>query len=170
MILMAIIPTRYEDTANNNIVFDSSKFDFSYDDDTFPADAASDFEDVLMEIGAAFNVTRETTATDGTGKVTAVSDSDFRIFAIISDITKKDRQVHDMGLAVPGNRVLYLKPTYTITSGGIDTDYTVKEGDIFTDRNGYEWRVIKIVHEPYISGTQIYKKAVVQSIGMEGSP
>ena len=124
----------------------------------------------MLEIGAGFSVTRQTTTEDTTGKTTAVSDSSFNIYAYIVDITKKDRQVHEMGLAVPGNRILYLKPVYTITSAGVDTEYVVKEGDIFTDRNDYSWKVITIIHEPYISGTQIYKKVVVQNIGLAGSP
>ena len=170
---MAIVLTQYENVSNTstgNIQFDVSKFDYSYDGDTFPTDAASDFDNMLKEIANAFTVTRQTDTTDGMGNVTAVSDSTFSIYAYITDITKKDRQIHDMGLAVPGNRALYLKPTYPITSGGVSTDYVVKEGDIFLDRNSYKWKVIKIIHEPYIEQTQIYSKCVVQSIGMEGSP
>jgi len=60
--------------------------------------------------------------------------------------------------------------SHQITSGGVETDYVVKEGDIFVDRNSYKWKVIKIVHEPYIEQTHIYTKVVVQSIGTEGSP
>ena len=166
---MTLVITKYDDAINNNVTFDYSKFDYAFNGDTFPADAATDLDNVLFEIGAGFSVTRQTTTEDATGKTTAISDSEFNIYAYITDITKKDRQVHEMGLAVPGNRILYLKPVYTITSAGVDTEYIVKEGDIFTDRNGYSWKVITIIHEPYINGTQIYKKAVVQSIGMEGS-
>jgi len=129
---MAIIPTQYENVSNTssgNIQFDVSQFDYSDDGDTFPADAATDFDNMLKEIADVFNVTRQTDTTDGMGKVTAVSDSSFVIYAYITDITKKDRQIHDMGLAVPGNRML--------------TDYVVKEGDIFIDRNSYKWKVIK---------------------------
>lgn len=166
---MTLILTKYDDAENNNVTFDYSKFDHSFDDDTFPADCATDFDDVLLEIGAGFNVTRQATTEDATGKTITVSDSYFSIYAYITDITKKDRQVHDMGLAVPGNRILYLKPIYTLTSAGVDTEYVVKEGDIFTDRDSHDWRVITIIHEPYVSGTQIYKKCVIQSLGMEGS-
>ena len=166
---MTLIITKYEDTDNNNVRFDYSKFDYFFDDDTFPADSATDFDNVLLEIGAGFNVTRQTTTEDATGKTISILPSTFNIYAYITDINKKDRQVHEMGLAVPGNRILYLKPTYKTTSAGVDTEYVVKEGDIFTDRNGYDWKVINIIHEPYISGTQIYKKCVVKSIGLEGS-
>ncbi len=166
---MGLIITKYEDTANNNIVFDSSKFDYSYDDDPFPADTATDFENIILEQGDGFNVIRQTDTKDSMGSISDVSEATFRIFAYISDISKKDRMVHDMGLAVPGNRIMYVKPEYIITSGGVETTNTVKEGDILIDRNAYKWRIIKIIQEPYINGTQIYKKAVVQSIGLEGS-
>lgn len=169
---MAFVKTQYENvpTSTGNIQFDVSKFDYSYDGDSFPSDAATDFDNMLKEIANYFTVTRQTDTTDGSGKVTAVSDSTFNIYAYITDITKKDRQIHDLGLAVPGNRVLYLKPSYPITSAGVATEYVVKEGDIFIDRNSYKWKVVKIVHEPYIEQEQIYTKAVVQSIGLVGSP
>lgn len=149
--------------------FDVDAFDYSRDSDSFPGEAATDFENVLLEVGEIFQVIRQTTTVDGMGVVSAVSESEFRIYAYIQDISKKDRMVHEMGLAVPGNRILYLKPSYTITSAGVGTEYIVKEGDIFIDRNSYKWRVIKIFQEPYIGSEQVYKKAVVRSIGLEGS-
>lgn len=167
---MGIVFTKYEDSANNNIIFDSSKFDFGFDIDPFPADTATDFDDILLEQGDVFSVIRQTTTRDSMGTVSDISEDSFRIYAWITDISKKDRMIHDMGLAVPGNRTVYLKPVYSIVSGGVSTDYTVKEGDIFVDRNNYQWRVVKIIHEPHINDTEIYKKAVVQSIGLEGSP
>ena len=166
---MGIVFTKYEDTDNNNIVFDSSKFDYSYDSDPFPADTATDFENIILEQGDIFFVTRPTTTKDSMGTVSDISDTDFRIFAYISDISKKDRMVHDMGLAVPGNRIMYVKPEYSIISAGVAITNEVREGDILKDRNDEKWRVIKIIQEPYINGTQIYKKSVVQSIGLKGS-
>lgn len=169
---MGLVITKYEDvadTSSGNIQFDVSKFDYYMDSDTFPTDATQDFVDCLLEIGDVFSVTRQITTVDASGKITAVSESDFRIVAFITDISKKDRQIHDMGLAVTGNRVLYLKPVSIITSGGVETEYVVKEDDIFTDRNDNKWRVIKIIHEPYVADDQVYKKAVVQSIDLQGS-
>ena len=166
---MGLIITLYEDSANNNIVFDTSKFDYRYDDDPFPADTATDFKNIILEQGDVFFVIRQTDTTDGMGTISDISDEEFRIYAYISDISKKDRMVHDMGLAVPGNRIMYVKPEYTTTSAGVDTTNEVREGDILKDRDSEKWRVIKIVQEPYINGTQIYKKCVVQSIGLKGS-
>ena len=82
---------------------------------TVEDDMATDFENIILENGEVFNIIRQITTTDGMGTVSDVSESSFRIFAWITDITKKDRQVHEMGLAIAGNRSIYLKPTYTIT-------------------------------------------------------
>lgn len=160
---MSIIPTRYEDEANNNIKFDSSKFDYSYsDDDAFPSDTQDDFSDIIAEAGGTFNVIRQTTTEDGQGTIKGVSESSFEISGYMMDIEKKDRQIHSMGLAIPGNRIVYLKPTYN------DSD-VVKEGDILIDRDSHKWRIVAILSEPYMTSTQIYKKAIVKSIGLEGS-
>jgi len=86
------------------------------------------------------------------------------------DISKKDRKVQDMGLAVPGNRIIYLKASYDMVSGGIVTDtYVVKEGDVLIDREKKEWRIIKILTEPNYNDEEIYKKAIVKNISLEGS-
>ena len=167
---MALVITRYDDLENNNVVFDSSKFDLYYDDDPFPTDTATDFDNILLEQGGIFQVITQTTTTDGMGAVTNVSETSFNIHAWVTDINKKERMIHEMGLAVPGNRVIYLKPNYPIVSGGVTNDYIVKEGDVFIDRNGYRLRFVKIIEEPYINATPIYQKCVIKNIGLKGSP
>ncbi len=137
---------------------------------TFASDAATDFNDIILENGDVFFVIRQTTTKDGMGTISDVSEDSFRITGYIMDISKKDYMVHDMGLAVPGNRIMYANPADSITSGGVEISNEVKEGDILKDRNNYKWRIIKILHEPYLTETQVYKKCVVQSIGLEGSP
>ena len=157
---MGLIITKYETTTD--IVFDTSKFDYSYDDDPFPTDSQTDFSDIIDETGGTFSVIRQTTTTDGMGTVSDVSEASFSITGYLMDIDKKDRQVHDMGLATPGHRILYVKPVYNSSD-------IVKEEEVLIDRNSYKWRLIKILQEPYFNATQIYKKCVVQSIGLEGS-
>jgi len=107
------------------------------------------------------------------GEVTDISKETFRIYACIQDITKKDRQIHSMGLAVAGNRKMYIKPSYAITSAGIDTTYVVKEGDILVDSrdatSSNRWKVVSILREPHLPDQDIYRIAIVKSIGLEGS-
>ena len=159
---MGVVITKYEDPANTNVQFDVSKFDYDYDSDTFPTDAQTDFESIITEAGGNFDVLTEVDVTDGMGRITSITQNTFSITGWITDISKKDLKIHSMGLAVPGNRVIYLKYEYN----GSDV---VKEGHILVDRKGYHWRIVKIIHEPFLNTTEVYKKAVVQSIGLEGS-
>lgn len=171
---MGIIITRYETTTD--IVFDVSKFDYRYDDDTFPVDAADDFEAIILEHGDIYYITRQTTEKDSMGHVTDITSTSLRIFGMFQDITIKDRKIHDMGLAVPGNRKFYFKPTYTITSGGISVNHEIKEGDIITDSKLYagagntgQFRVVKILRQWYEPNKEIYRTAIVQNINLDGT-
>jgi len=166
---MGLVITKYEDSINNNVVFDISKFDYSYDGDTFPADAATDFDNVLLEMGDIYNVLRPSDTDDAMGDISATANSSFRIYAIKLGLTKKDRLIHNIGIAVTGLMKVYVKPVYTLTSAGVDTEYVVKEGDIFVDKNSKKWRMVKILHEPEIEQEEIYKKFLVQSINLGGS-
>lgn len=166
--------TKYE--TSTDIVFDTSKFDCSYDADTFPTDAATDFDNILLEHGDIYYITRQTTEEDSMGHVTDVSSSSFRVYGIIQDITIKDRKVHDMGLAVPGNRKFYFKPTYMITSAGVEINNEVKEGDILTDSKLYtgkgdtgQFRVVKILRQWYEPSEEIFRTAIVQNINLDGT-
>ena len=138
---MGIVFTKYEDSANNNIIFDSSKFDYDTDGDTFPVDSQDDFDGILLENGDVFYIVRETDTVDSMGIVENINSEELRIYAIIQDISKKDRKIQEMGLAVPGSRKMFVKHQYTITSGGVDTTYVVKEGDVLKDRNDKYWRI-----------------------------
>ena len=167
---MGIVFTKYGAGKNGGeIQFDVDSFDYMYDDDTFDQDVLTDFDNILLEHGDVFTVVKQSETRDGQGTISAISETEKRIYAYITDISKRDRAVHEMGLAVSGNRTMYVKPVYTITSGGVSEVYEVFEGDILKDRNSEKWRVIKIVHEPYMQDTKIYKKCVVQNIGLQGS-
>lgn len=159
---MGLIITRYESAANGNIKFDSSKFDYIYDSDPFPEDSQTDFDNIIDEVGSTYSILTEVITIGSMGSVTNITQSEFSITAYIMDITKKDRQIHEMGLAVPGNRTIYFKTEYADSN-------VVKEDDILVDTASKQWRIVKILDEPYISATQIYKKAVVKSINLEGS-
>ena len=129
-----------------------------------------DLNNLLLENGDIFFIETSNDALDSMGKVVTVTSSQFTIYGYLMDISKKDRKVHDMGLAVPGNRMIYLKAEYTKTSGGIVTDtYVVKEGDVLIDREKKEWRIIKIHTEPNYNDAEIYKKAIIKNISLEGS-
>jgi len=136
-----------------------------------------DVEAILKENGDIYYVTRQTTTEDGLGRVDDVSEADFRIFGMIQDITIKDRQIQEMGLAVPGNRKIFLMPDYSITSAGVSvTTNEVKEGDILTDDKLYtgagntgQFRIVKILRQWEETDEEIYRTAIIQSINLDGS-
>jgi hypothetical protein len=123
--------------------------------------AVADFGAFITLYGQSVVVTRNTPTLDSMGTVSAITAATFTITAMFQDISAKDWMIHDMGLAVSGNRKLYMKSD---NSGN-----EVKEGDIVTDINSVQWRVIKIVKQPNVASTEVYKSCVVQSINLEGS-
>lgn len=175
--IMGIHFTRYGDGVNGGeIVFGVDKFGYSYTDDIFPSDAANDFDNIILEHGDVYNLIRQTTSNDGMGHVTEVSETSYRIYGMFQDITIKDRQIHEMGLAVSGNRKFYMKPSYQEVSGGVATTYEIKEGDIITDSHLYTgagntgaFRVVKILNQWWQPDQEVYRIAIVQSINLDGS-
>ena len=136
---------------------------------TFEDDILSDFAEILSNHGDGFTVRTHTDTMDSMGRVLDTVESSFLIVAWITDITKRDRKVHDLGVAVAGSRIVYFKHEYSTASGGVADTHMVKEGDIFVDRNSNTWRVTSILKEPFFSEQEIYKKAIVKNITLEGS-
>jgi GTPase len=170
---MGIIETKYE--TSSDIVFNVSKFDFRYDSDTFPQDVEDDMNEILLANGDIYYIQRQATSEDSMGNVTDVTHTSYRIYGMFQDITIKDRQIHEMGLAVPGNRKFYMLPEYSVTSGGVTTMHEVKEGDIITDTKLYagtgttgQFRVVKIIKQWYLPSNETYRIAIVQSINLDG--
>ena len=171
---MGIQITRYEESPD--IAFDVSRFDYSYDDATFPATVNADVKAILLENGDFYYITRETTEEDSMGNVTDIDPTDLRIFGMFQDIGIKDRKIHAMGLAVSGNRKFYYLPSYEITSGGITTTHEIKEDDILTDAKLYtgrgstgQFRVVKILKQWWLLGTEAFRVAIVKSINLDGT-
>ena len=173
---MSIIPTKYGDTENGNIVFGVSKFGYSYGEDSFPSDAELDFTSIISEHGDAYDVLQPVDVEDSMGRVISTTNTYFRATGMFQDIGIKDRKIHEMGLAVPGNRKFYFETSYTLTSGGVTTTYELKEGDIVTDSHLYEgkgntgqWRVVKVLTQWWEPGTEVYRLAILKNINLDGS-
>ena len=62
-----------------------------------------DIQGIIVDHGAEVTLIRQTETVDSMGSVTSISEEEYNIWALIQDITKKDRQIHEMGLAIPGN-------------------------------------------------------------------
>lgn len=125
--------------------------------------ALADFNAFMDKYGSTFTVTRLTETTDSMGTVSSISESEFSVIGVIQDISHKDRMVHNMGLAVPGNRKFFCKVLAT------DATNEVKEGDLITDADSVQWKVTNIIKQPYIEDTEIYKYCIIKSITSEGS-
>jgi len=136
---------------------------------TFEDDILADFSEILSAHGDAFTIKSHVETSDSMGRVLTTDETSFLIVAWITDITKRDRKVHDLGLVVAGSRIVYFKNEYYTTSGGVRDIHTVKEGDIFVDRNSNTWRLTSILKEPFFSEQEIYKKGTVKNITLEGS-
>lgn len=168
---MGLLRTKF-DTAK----FNNSQFDFTYDSDTFGSDAADDFDGILLEHGDVYYFYRQETAEDGMGNVKTITSTPHVIYGIFQDITLKDRQIQEMGLAVPGNRKFYFNKKYYTREGGVDTEYELKEGDYITDKHLFDettntgyYRVVKILKQWWDTGEEVYRVAIVQSINLDGS-
>lgn len=151
----------------DEIKFDESYFDYYYDTDPFKTDSQDDFESILLENGDMITLVKQTDTKDSMGTVSAVTETEYYIYVYISDITKKDRQINEMGIAEPGDRIMYTKDSYEYLSAGTATStWEVEEGDVIKDRNDIKWRVVKLVHEPYFNDKKIYKKFIIRNIGL----
>lgn len=125
--------------------------------------AISDFAAFITAYGTTYTITRVTETTDSMGTVSAVSETTFTVYGMIQDINHKERQVADMGLAVPGNRKFYCKALAT------DGTSQVKEGDIVTDQYSVQWKVVAILKQPYVVSSEVFRNCVIKSITSEGS-
>jgi len=126
----------------------------------------TDFQNIIIENGISATLIRQTETTASMGDVTAVSESEYTIYVMIQDITKKDRQIHEMGLAIPGNSKAFLFHEYpnSITGNGIVTPQT---GDIIKDGDNKYWRIEQIVGEKHANAYEIFRTAVIKKIDLD---
>ena len=74
--------------------------------------ARNDIQGIIIENGISATLIRQTKTTDGLGGLTGISTENYAIFLVVNDITKKDRQIIDMGLAVHGNKKAFFIHEY----------------------------------------------------------
>ena len=130
------------------------------------SDILVDLNNILLDHGRAFQVKRQSVTEDSLGNVTDVSNTEGAVYGILQDITRKDRKIVDMGLAVPGNIKGYFKMTYSVVSAGVSTTFEIKEGDVLIDnKTSDDWRIEKILAER----KQALKVLVLKNISNEGS-
>ena len=128
--------------------------------------ARNDFQTIVQSDGQTGTLIRQTKTTDGLGGLTGISTANYTIVTVLNDITKKDRQIIEMGLAVPGNIKAFLFHEYNDSITGNGT-VVIKVGDIYQETSGKQWRVIKITGERYINGFEIFRVGVLRNINLE---
>lgn len=115
----------------------------------------ADFQIILDDLGRSFtHVTAvETTGVMG-GKLTRVETS-ATITGIMIGITEKDREIRELGLAVPGNVKFFVKG-----------DVSLSEGDVIID-GSKRWRVVQILGERKPGSTIIFISAILRNTGLD---
>lgn len=126
----------------------------------------TDFQSIITDNGQTGTLIRRVETTGGMGEVISTSDTRYIIILMLQDITKKDRKIHDMGLAVPGNIKAYVYHEYPNSITGNGT-VSVQAGDIYEETNGKTWRVVSILGEKYMDEKEIFRTAILRNIGLE---
>lgn len=126
----------------------------------------TDFQSIIVDNGQTGTLIRQAETTDSVGGVVGIIETEYTIITILEDITKKDRQIHEMGLAVTGNIKAYFYHEYpnSITGNGI---VSVQVGDIYKESSGKVWRVEAILGEKYMDEKEIFRTAILKNIGLD---
>lgn len=128
-------------------------------------DRRTDFQDIITEHGTSATLIRQSETTGSMGDVSAVTDTNYNIVLSIQDITKKDRQIHEMGLAVPGNSKAFFYHEYPNSITGNGT-VSVQVGDIILDEDSKRWRVEQIIGERHMLSYEIFRLGVIKNINL----
>ena len=153
-------------TTFDNAYFDQDYFDTEYDT-VFLTRSREDIQKIIIEQGIPATLIRQTESVATMGDVTDVSEEEYNIFVSIQDITKKDRQIHEMGLAVPGNSKAFFFHEYPSTITGTGTTLKVQTGDIIKDRDDKRWRIEQIIAERKMESLEVFRCAVIRKIDLD---
>lgn len=125
-----------------------------------------DVESIIIDNGYLCVLIKQTETIDSIGGVTAVSEEQYNIWALIQDITRKDRQIHEMGLAIPGNSKVFLFWEYpdSITGNG---SVQVEAGDIIQYKDSKRWRVEQIISQHQADNNEIFRTAIIKKIDLD---
>jgi len=133
---------------------------------TFRTDAQDDIDNILLNHGDIFTVIRENNTTDSMGDVKRTTDKTFNVYAVLQDISRKDRQILEMGYPRNGEIKGFFKPVYYLDN---TTGESVVEGDIVEDRNGEYWRLVEMVGRRYLNNTEVFRVFVLRNINNEAT-
>jgi len=123
----------------------------------------ADVQAIITEHGQEYTLIRQAETVASMGDVTDVSGTEYTIYSMVQDITKKDRQIHEMGLAVPGNSKAFFFHEYPDSITGNGT-VTPDVGDIMKDSDNNYWRVEQILGEKKAGGEEIFRTGIIKNV------
>jgi hypothetical protein len=100
------------------------------------------------------------------GEPNVITEENYSIYLVMNDILRNDRQIHNMGLSIPGESKAILFHEYpdSITGNGI---ISVEVGDIIQDDEVKKWRVEQILRELNMNGGEIFRTAILKRIDLD---
>lgn len=125
----------------------------------------TDIQEIIQAHGQQGNLIRESEETGTMGDVKTVNETGYTIQFMMQDITKKDRQIHEMGLAIPGNVKCFFYHQYPNSITGNGT-LEVQAGDKIQDKNGFWWRIEQIIGKRRSQTKEIFKVGVLNKIDL----
>lgn len=124
-----------------------------------------DFQGIIKTHGMQGQLIDQTEDIGSMGDTKEIGVSGYTIFFIIQDISKKDRQIHEMGLAIEGNVKGFFYHEYPDSITGHGT-LIVQAGDMIKDKNNVWWRIEQIIGGRKAKSKEIFRTAVLKKIGL----
>lgn len=126
----------------------------------------TDIQRIIQTHGQQGQLVRETEVTKSMGDTESLAGKGYTIQFIMQAITQKDRQIHEMGLAITGNMKGFFYHEYPDTITGNGT-LEVQAGDMIQDKNGKWWRIEQILGKRKAKTKEIFKVAVLKKIDLD---
>ena len=124
-----------------------------------------DIQSIINTHGMQGHLVRPTETTGSMGDTKTIGETGYTIFFMMQDITKNDRKIHEMGLAIPGNVKCFFYHEYPNSITGNGT-LTVRAGDKIKDKNGFWWRIEQILGARKAKSKDIFRSAVLKKIDL----
>ena len=123
------------------------------------------FQQIIRTHGYLGTLTRNSETIDNMGGLTNAVGTNWNVYFMIQDITLNDRNIIEMGLAVPGNVKAFFYNEYTSTMTGT-TAVTPQVGDIVTDRYVNSWRIEQILGAREMNNNVLFISAILKKINL----
>jgi len=126
----------------------------------------TDFQSIIKTHGMQGQLIDQTEEIGSMGDTKYTGVAGYTIFFIMQDISKKDRQIQEMGLAIEGNVKGFFYNEYPDSITGHGT-LIVQAGDMIQDKNNTWWRIEQIIGGRKAKSKEIFRTAVLKKIGLQ---